>query len=97
MLGLISSLMRRFATFCSEAPFLKWLALSAILGLAVPSFYVIAAVFGVNVGSAERLWPTSLFLMGLDTPNPTITMIVITYALALLGNVVVYVAFGLLI
>lgn len=100
MFTLISTTIRRFVVFLSDVSFRKWIFIFGILGLVVPALYVLPfLIFRAHMGTVAVMfswWPTSRLLMGLDTPNPSTAAFLFFYALAVLGNVVLYAVFGIL-
>jgi hypothetical protein len=81
-----------------KVKFWRWTLLFGAVGLFVPAVLLTRyAVFGTTFGEFEaKLWPSSLMLMALDSPNPRTVNIVTIYAMAFCANIILYAAVGVL-
>jgi|ERR1017187_9518294 hypothetical protein len=73
-----------------------WVSAFGGLGLLVPAVLLLRYwAFGVMFGDFEvRLWPTSIIFFGLEAPDTTKFDVVLFYAIALVGNVLLYATVG---
>jgi len=85
-------------TMTLKIKFWRWTLLFGALGLLVPaavcSRYFLFGSTSELGGLLGWLWPSSFIFMALDVPNPNIFEIVLTYAIALIVNFVLYAAVG---
>jgi hypothetical protein len=75
----------------------KWVFWCGILGLLVPAVLMLRwKLFGSMFGQIEAiLWPSSIMLMGLEG-SVSMFYILLVYAMAFVGNVIIYSGIGLL-
>jgi hypothetical protein len=78
--------------------FWKWTMFFGALGLLVPvavsAQYVFSGAATGLGGWLGWLWPSSMIFMGLDGPSPAPSTVAFVWALAYLGNVVLYAVIG---
>lgn len=78
---------------------LKWALIWATLGAAIPAVLILRSkLISFGFGQLDViLWPSSIFLMGLDGPDPRSSLdIVEVYAILIAENVALYTLVGLL-
>src|SRR4029077_4242997 len=77
---------------------LKWLFWWGALGLLVPAVLLLRwKLLGIGFGRFEAtLWPSSILMMCLEG-SPTISTILLVFAIAVVANVLLYSLIGLLI
>ena len=77
---------------------MKWISLFGVAGLFVPAELLVRhAIFGSSITTFEWwLWPSAIFTMATEVPNPRNAHILEVAALSIGANVLLYAIVGLL-